>query len=132
MVWNNLMIAYEGAQEPDKAIAARRKAEELCEKVVALNPRDATALSTLATFYAGDKVDDKAMAHIRTSLALAPDDPNVLSNIGEAYEFMGDRAQALKYIEKSISKGYALDDIRNTPGLQSLVADPRFKPPPGK
>ncbi len=129
MVWNNLMIAYEGAQKPDKAAEARRKAEELAEKVVALNPRDATALSTLATFYAADKKDDKALSHIRTSLALTPDDPNVLSNVGEAYEFMGNRELALKYIEKSISKGYAVDDIRNTPGLQALVADPRFKPP---
>jgi eukaryotic-like serine/threonine-protein kinase len=129
MVWNNLMIAYEGAGEHDKAASARRKAEELAEKVVARNPRDATALSTLATFYAADKMSEKANAHIRTSLALAPDDANVLSNIGEAYEFMGDREQALKYIERSIAKGYALDDIRNTPGLQALVADPRFKPP---
>ena len=128
MVWNNLMIAYQGAKEPDKAAEARRKAEELAEKVVALNPRDATALSTLATFYAADKKDDKAQSHIRTSLALAPDDANVLSNVGEAYEFLGDREQALKYIEKSISKGYALDDVRNTPGLQALVADPRFRP----
>jgi serine/threonine-protein kinase len=128
MVWNNLMIGYEGAQELDKAAAARRKGEELAEKVVALNPRDATAVSTLATFYAADKLNDKAQARIRTSLALAPDDANVLSNIGEAYELMGDREQALKYVEKSIAKGYALDDIRNTPGLQALIGDPRFKP----
>jgi serine/threonine-protein kinase len=128
MVWNNLMIGYEGAQELDKAAAARRKGEELAEKVVALNPRDATAVSTLATFYAADKLNDKAQARIRTSLALAPNDANVLSNIGEAYELMGDREQALKYVEKSIAKGYALDDIRNTPGLQALIGDPRFKP----
>lgn len=129
MVWNNLMIAYEGAQEPDKAAAARRTAEGLAEKVVTRNSRDATALSTLATFYAADKMSEKALARVRTALALAPDDPNVLSNAGEAYEFLGDREQALQYIEKSIAKGYALDDIRNTPGLQALVADPRFKPP---
>ena len=74
-------------------------------------------------------MSEKALARVRTALALAPDDPNVLSNAGEAYEFLGDREQALQYIEKSIAKGYALDDIRNTPGLQALVADPRFKPP---
>jgi serine/threonine-protein kinase len=128
MVWNNLMVAYQGAQEPDKATAARHKAVELAEKVVARNPRDATATSTLASLYAAGKMNDKALAFIRTSLALAPDDANALSNIGEAYEFMGDREQALKYIEQSIAKGYALDDIRNTPSLQALIADPRFKP----
>ncbi|WP_348261950.1 protein kinase [Telmatobacter sp. DSM 110680] len=128
MVWNNLMIAYDGAKQPEKAAAVRHKAEELAEKVVQLKPRDALAQSTLASLYAADKMNDKAMARIRTSLALAPDDPNVLSNVGEAYEFLGDRTQALQFIEKSLAKGYALEDIRNTPGLQSLVADPRFKP----
>ncbi len=128
MVWNNLMIADESAGVPDKAVAARRKAEELADKIVQLKPRDALAQSTLANLYASDKLADKAMTRIRTSLALAPDDPNVLSNVGEAYEFMGDRAHALEYIEKSIAKGYALEDIRNTPGLQALIADPRFKP----
>jgi eukaryotic-like serine/threonine-protein kinase len=128
MVWNNLTIAYDGSKQPEKAAAARRKAEELAEKVVLLKPRDALAQSTLASLYAADKLNDKALSRIRTSLALAPDDPNVLSNVGEAYEFLGDRAQALQFIEKSLAKGYALEDIHNTPALQSLVADPRFKP----
>jgi hypothetical protein len=61
-------------------------------------------------------------------LALAPDDPNVLANVGEAYELMGKRAQALECIKKSVVKGYALEDLRNTPGLQGLLADARFKP----
>jgi eukaryotic-like serine/threonine-protein kinase len=130
MVWNNLIIAYDDAKQPEKATAARRKAEELAEKVVQLKPRDALAQSTLASLYAADKLNDKALARIKSSLALAPDDPNVLSNVGEAYESLGDRAHALQCIEKSIAKGYALDDIRNTPGLQALVSDPRFKPAP--
>jgi Flp pilus assembly protein TadD len=129
MVWNNLMVADEGKDDPDGARAARKKAEELAEDVVQLKPRDVTALSTLASLYAADKMNEKASAMISTSLALAPDDPNVLANIGEACELMGKRAQALQYVEKSIAKGYALEDIRNTPGLEGLVADPRFKPP---
>ncbi len=128
MVWNNLIVAYDGAKQPAQAAAARRKTEELAERVVQLKPRDALAQSTLASLYAADKLNDKALARIKTSLALAPDDPNVLSNVGEAYEFLGDRAQALQFIQKSLAKGYALEDIRNTPGLQGLVADSRFKP----
>jgi eukaryotic-like serine/threonine-protein kinase len=128
MVWNNLMIAYGGMNQEDKALTARHKAEELAEKDVELKPRDALAQSTLATLYAADKASDKAQSHMRTALALAPDDPNVLSNVGEACEFLGDRAHAIEYIQKSIAKGYALEDIRNTPALQALIADPRFKP----
>jgi serine/threonine-protein kinase len=128
MVWNNLMVAYGGKGDADKARAARKKAEDLAEKAVQLKPRDVTALSTLASLYAADGMNEKASTMISRSLALAPEDPNVLANVGEAYELIGKRMQALQYIEKSIAKGYALDDIRNTPGLQALVADPRFKP----
>ena len=127
LVWNNLMLAYEGAKQVDKAEAARRKTEELAEKVVQMKPQDAMAQSTLANLYAKGKLNDKAASKIRTSLLLAPDDPNVLSNVGEAYEFMGDREKALQYIGKSMQKGFALDDIVNDPSLQALVADPRFK-----
>ena len=130
MVWNNLMLAYEGTGQNDKAAAARQKAEQLAEQVALLKPRDAMAQSSLASYYAQDKQNDKAMAKIRTSLALAPDDPNVLSNIGEAFELLGDRTQALTYIEKAMQKGYALDDIANDPTLQGLAKDPRFKAPP--
>ena len=127
LVWNNLMLAYEGAKQSDKAEAARRKTEELAEKVVQMKPQDAMAQSMLANLYAKGKQNEKAASKIRTSLLLAPDDPNVLSNIGEAYEFMGDREKALQYIGKSMQKGFALDDIVNDPSLQALVADPRFK-----
>ncbi len=127
LVWNNLMLAYEGANEEEKAKAARQRAEQLAEKVVALKPQDAMAQSTLATLYAQDKESEKALSKIRTSLALAPDDPSVLSSVGEAYEFLGDRVSALQYLEKAILKGYAVDEIVNDPNLQALAADPRFK-----
>ena len=127
MVWSNLVEAYEAINEPDKAKAAQRRAEEMAERVVAMKPQDALAQSTLAAMYAQDKDTAKAESKIATSLALAPNDPNVLSNIGEAYELLGDRTKALECIEKSISKGYAVENIVNDPNLKALVADPRFK-----
>lgn len=127
LVWNNLALAYDGSGQTAKADAARQRTQQLAEQVVTVKPQDAMAQSTLAIVYAHDKLDEKARAKIQTSLALAPEDPNVLSNVGEAYELMGDRAQALKYIEKSLQKGYAFDQIANEPALQSLIADPRFK-----
>lgn len=127
MVWNNLMYDYEGAKEEDRAAAARRRTVQLAEKVVAMKPQDALTQSTLAGLYAQDKQPAKAEQKIATSLALAPNDPNVLSNIGEAYEFLGDRAKALQYIEKAIDKGYPVEGIVDDPSLQALASDPRFK-----
>jgi serine/threonine-protein kinase len=126
-VWNNLMLAYQGLKDEAKAEAARRKTEQLAEQVVAAKPQDAMAHSILAMLYAMDKLDEKSRTRIQTALALAPDDPNVLSNVGEAYELMGNRRQALEYIHRSLQKGYPLDQITNDPSLQALVADPKFR-----
>ena len=127
LVWNNLMLAYEGANDEDQARTARQQAERIAERLVVSNPQDAMAQSTLATLYARDRQNEKALAKIQTSLALAPNDPDVLSNVGEAYEVMGDRNQALRYTERAISKGYAMADVTDNPRLQSLIADPRFR-----
>ncbi|MCU1252655.1 MAG: serine/threonine protein kinase with repeat [Edaphobacter sp.] len=127
MVWNNLMLAYQALKDASKAEAARRKTEQLAEQVVAAKPQEAYAHSMLAMLYAMDKLTEKSQAHIQTALALAPDDPNVLSNVGEAYELMGNRRQALEYIHKSLQKGTPLDQITNDPSLQALVADPKFR-----
>lgn len=92
-----------------------------------MKPQDALTQSTLAAMYAQDKDAARAKSKIATSLALAPNDPNVLSNVGEAYEFLGERVDALHYIEKSISKGYAVEAIEDDPDLKALTADPRFR-----
>jgi eukaryotic-like serine/threonine-protein kinase len=128
MVWNNLMLAYQELKQDSKAEAARRKTEQLAEQVVAAKPQDAMAHSSLAMLYAMDKLPEKSHARIQTALALAPEDPNVLSEVGEAYELMGNRQQALKYIHESLQKGYALDQITSDPQLQALIADPNFRP----
>ncbi|MGB6975243.1 MAG: protein kinase [Terracidiphilus sp.] len=129
VVWNNLVLAEIGSGQPQKAQAARQKTEQLAEQVVTLKPQDAITQSTLAALYAGDKRNDNALSKIQTSLALAPNDPVVLSNVGEAYEMMGNRLEAIKYETLAVRKGYALQSVEGDPYLQSLVADPRFKPP---
>ena len=95
--------------------------------MVAIKPQDTLAQSTLAILYAADKRNDKALSKIETCLALAADDPNVLSNVGEADEIMGDRLKAIKYEAKAVRKGYALQNVASDPNMKALVADPRFK-----
>jgi serine/threonine-protein kinase len=128
VVWGNLAIAYEGLRDKEKTSKAWDREIDLLEQAVRDTPRDAIAQSTLGMLYAKKKLSDKAISRIQSALALSPDDPNVLAIVGLAYEDMGDRAEALQYVEKSLQKGYSLEDLKNTPDLQGLFSDPRFRP----
>jgi len=107
LVWGNLAMAYEGLKNKEKEGKAWDREIALLEQVVRDAPRDAVAQSNLGLLYAKKKVREKAISRIQSALALAPDDPNVLENVGQAYEDLGDRTLALQYIEKSLQKGYS-------------------------
>ena len=128
MTWGNLALAYENANDKVKAEKARDREMVLLEQAVQDSPRDATLQANLGQVYAQKKLREKAISRIQSALVLAPDDPNVLEAVGEAYEDLGDRAQALQYIEKSLQKGYALTALKNIPDLQGLLSDPNFRP----
>ncbi len=126
--WFNLAFAYECLKDKEKAGKAQDREMALLEPAALDTPRDATVQSSLGLLYAKKKLREKAISRIQSSLALSPDDPNVLATVGEAYENLGDRAQALQYIEKSLQKGYDLADLKSTPDLQGLLSDPGFRP----
>jgi serine/threonine-protein kinase len=128
LVWGNLAIAYEGLKDKDRASKAWDREIALLEQAVQDTPRDAVVQANLALLYAKKKLREKAFSRIQSALVLSPDDPNVLEAVGEAYEDLGDRAQALQYIEKSLQKGYALATLKNVPDLQGLISDPSFRP----
>jgi tetratricopeptide (TPR) repeat protein len=127
VVWGNLRLAYEGLRDEGKAGRARDREIALLEQAVQDTPRDAIVQSNLGLLYAQKKLREKAVSRIQSALVLAPDDANVLEAVGEAYEDLGDRAQALQYIEKSLQKGYALAALKNIPDLQGLTSDPSFR-----
>jgi len=128
MVWGNLAFAYEGLKDKEKADKAHDREIALLEEGVQGNPRDAVAQSNLGLLYAKKKLREQAISRIQSALALSPDDTTVLEAVGQAYEDLGDRAQALQYIEKSVQKGYALADLKTIPDLQALLSDPKFRP----
>jgi eukaryotic-like serine/threonine-protein kinase len=128
VVWGNLATAWEGLKDQAKENQARDRQITLLEPAALDNPRDALVQANLGMLYGKKKMREKAISRIQSALALAPDDPSVLATVGEAYEDLGDRVQALQYIEKSLQKGYDLADLKNTPDLQGLLSDPSFRP----
>lgn len=128
IVWANLAMAYDGLHDTAKLNAALDRELPLLEQAAQANPRDATVQSRMALLYAQKKMKDQALARVQTALALSSNDPDVLENVGETYESLGDRARAIEYIEKSLEKGYPLDSLKNEPALKSLLSDPNFRP----
>ncbi len=129
VVWDNLAAAYEWLKNKDKASQARARELELVEKEAEAKGRDAQIQSVLGVLYAQKKLRDKALPRVQAALALSPDDPGILANIGEAYEDLGERREAIKFLQRSMEKGTAIEDLRANAALQDLLSDANFRPP---
>ena len=132
IVWDNLAGAYEWLNNKEKAEAARGRELQLLEADASAKARDAQMQSVLGVLYAQKKMRDTALARVQAALALSPDDPGVLANVGETYEDLGERREAIKFLQRSMEKGTAIEDLRANHALQDLLSDPNFRPPTKK
>ena len=128
IVWSNLRVAYEGLKDETNVARAINRELQLLEQAAKSSPRDALVQSLLASLYVRKNQRDKGLACAQAALALSPDDAKVLANVSETYERLGDRGRALEYIEKSLQKGFSLDDVKDDPVLRNLLSDPNFRP----
>jgi serine/threonine-protein kinase len=126
-VWNNLVICYDWLKLPEKSAEARGRLLVLLEQAIKTNPQDANAHATLAAEYAVMHEKEKTLSHVQTTLALTPDDPINLLSVADAYELMGDRRQAVVYIERALKHGLKTDEVSADPYMQSILKDPALK-----
>lgn len=127
IVWGNLRNEYEWLKQPDKAEDARRREIPLLEQTVQRNPRDGEAFAQLANLYGEEHEREKALATLRTAFALAPTDPLVLDMAADVHENLGDRQQAIEYVQKAMRVGFTKDQLVTDPELQELLKDPAMK-----
>jgi eukaryotic-like serine/threonine-protein kinase len=127
-VWANLQLAYAWLKDNEKMRAARAKALSLLEQYASLNSQDASVQSMLSTYYAEDKLLEKALACANAALRLAPKDPWILADIAETYDDLGDRKRAIQFAQDSLKNGHTLTDLQERPNLHGLLADPSFRP----
>jgi eukaryotic-like serine/threonine-protein kinase len=126
-VWANLVVAYQWLKDKQDMPAARAKTLSLLEQYASVNSQDAQVQSVLSTFYAEDKLREKALAHASRALTLSPANPDVLADVAESYETLGDRKRATQYAEDSLKHGYTLTDLQRRPGLAEVLADKSFR-----
>jgi serine/threonine-protein kinase len=126
-VWDNLATAYEWVGDGQQATFARKQAIVLLERAVKENPQDAEAEATLAALLAKNGSRAEAMARIQTSLALSPNNQNVLCEIGSAYESLGNRKKAILYLQRALRRGLAPEVLDGSPDLAKVKADQTFR-----
>ena len=70
---------------------------------------------------------DSAIALVKKVESLHPSDVNVMILIGEVYEQLGKRVQAISWVKKSIDNGYPVEELDHIPELKKLREDEHFK-----
>jgi serine/threonine protein kinase/tetratricopeptide (TPR) repeat protein len=126
-VWGNLGDAYAclpGTR--DKAPEAYRKAVQLGQERLAVNPNEPEALSVVALYQAklGEKA--KALANIEKARKLAPASRKVAWEAALVYELGGNRDLAIKCLQDALEEGQAVEEVRIEPALVNLRSDKRF------
>ncbi|HXM14736.1 MAG TPA: protein kinase [Candidatus Eremiobacteraceae bacterium] len=126
-VWANLMLSYQWLDDQTNAGPARAKAQAAIEQLLTVTPQDAHARSELGLYYAQENLRDKALSQVHTALALDPKNGEVLGNVAETFETLGNRKQALAYARESMASDYGLNGLETQPGLRGVLADPNFR-----
>jgi serine/threonine-protein kinase len=125
VIVGNLARAYYWSGQRTDAMALYREAIDAAVRRVSLNPRDTDARISLAGFYA--KTGDRARA-LEQLERLPGDtaDPHVLVYGALALVGVGDREEALTWLERAAEHGMAVNELHDWIELDQLKDEPRF------
>jgi len=128
MQWGNLGDAYRWTPgNAEKAARAYQQAIALAAEAIDVNHRDATALSSMALYIAKLGQTTRSLQTMEKALAAAPDDKTVLFDAAVICELAGERARALKFIQRAVIGGYSSNEIATEPELGKLRQDPLYQ-----
>ncbi len=127
-VQRNLADAYRWAPGlAHKAPPAYRRAIELAQDQLRVNPREPAAHGALAICWAKLGEKNKALEAISTARRESPGDRSILFNSVQVYHLAGLRHRALEALVAAVRGGYSLAEIRAEPELAGLRGDPGYQ-----
>ncbi len=126
-VWYDLAITYEWLGKDRKAHDGFRRAQGLLEKIEHVQERDPTVHADLGVVYAQQSSRSQAVAQLKIALALAPKSAEIHGKAGEAYERLGERGNAIEYLQSALRLGWTFTDLETSPALRGLLSDPRAR-----
>ena len=127
VTWGNLGFSLAYGMEPERAELALTRAVELAEGDLEKRADDVELLSDLAGYHAALEHEEKTREYLKRAIALGPADPEVLATIGESFEDIGERGEALVWIERAFDAGAQPIRFETRPTLRGLINDPRYR-----
>ena len=125
--WGNLADAYRWAPDlRDQAPAAFRRAIELLEQEIQVDPRNPRLRARLGMYYASIGERPRALSEIAEALRLDSSQAYVQYRAALVDEQLGDHEGALKALDLALKAGQPMADILAAPPLEQLRKDPRF------
>jgi tetratricopeptide (TPR) repeat protein len=122
---------YEDLGQPDQARASRQKGIEMAEQQLLAHPDDVRAMYMAANGMAALGQQEHARQLAGRAMALRPDDPMLLYNVGCIFSMLGDPKKALNALEKAAAGGLRqrgwyehdnnLDPVREEPRFKKLL-----------
>lgn len=111
--------AWSGTQK-DKAEARYRRALELSDASLHVNPGDLDALMVSAYCSAALGRRGDALRYLDGALRHAPQDAEVNYYAARVYARLGDTTAARDWVQKAVAHGYSKADVDSAPDLESL------------
>jgi tetratricopeptide (TPR) repeat protein/TolB-like protein len=110
-----------------EARSAYARAIALARQRVAVDPRDAFAIITIALCEAHLGEHPAADRHVAEALALSPDDRDVQMRAAKTYVLLGNREAAIEHLRLAVERGYPPQLARDDPELTALKSSPAFE-----
>jgi tetratricopeptide (TPR) repeat protein len=128
LLWGNLGDTYHwspGLRE--KAPEAYRRAVALSREQLKVNPRDTVVRAELAYYLAMLGQSREAREHLAEALEVSATDTEILYLASQIHEVLGDRKEALRFLDRAIQGGYPKTEVRAHPLFSDAVDDPEFR-----
>jgi tetratricopeptide (TPR) repeat protein len=127
LTWGNLGYAYKFGRTPDKAPACFRKAAELVKKRLEASPDDPQLLTDLAGYDGMLGQRAEGLALLERVVKQNPTEQDLIAQVAETFEDLGDRSRALRWVARSFEAGESPSRFEGRPTLRALVADEAYR-----
>ena len=128
LMWGNLAEAYYWTPgQRDRAAKTYKKAIELGQQRLRVNPRETEALEYLALYSAMLGQRDIALGYLQRALKVAPQDADVRFNAAKTYAQLGNPAEAMQFLNEAVKGGYSGFFVRDDPIFKDLANNVQFQ-----